>query len=175
MRGWFTIVLFYFGFLPVSGKAQPVFKEYKVGHPFSIKLPDYMQKTIGLNEAAVFQFKCSEKDMAGIVMVDSKDELRMAGLTFANPEEFYADFVKDFLVEEESKKITFPLSKEMGPLNFVEAEASYWDKELKMGIAYFIGVVETPLAFYQLLCWGSIENENKYKPDFQAILYSIRD
>lgn len=171
----FAAPLLVAGVLSFNAQAQSGFKEIKAGHTFTISLPEYMDKTIGLNDAASLQFKNSVKDIAGIVVVDTKEELQMAELKFANPEEFYDSFVKDFLVDEATKKFTKAVSKGMGKLNFVEAEASYMDSELNMEIGYFIGIAETPTAFYKVLCWGSTENEAKYKADFQKILYSVKD
>ena len=171
----FAAPLLVAGMLSIQTQAQSEFKEIKGGHAFTISLPEYMDKTIGLNDAALLQFKNSVKDIAGIVVVDTKEELQLAELKFANPEEFYESFVKDFLVDETSKKFTKTISKGMGKVNFVEAEAFYMDKELNMEIGYFIGIAETPVAFYKVLCWGTTENEAKYKADFQKILYSIKD
>ena len=171
----FAAPLLVAGIFSLHTQAQSGFKEIKAGHSFNVSLPVYMDKTIGLNDAASLQFKNSVKDVAGIVVVDTKEELQMAELKFANPEEFYESFVKDFLVDEASKKFTKTVSKGMGKVNFVEAEASYMDTELNMEIGYFIGIAETPSAFYKVLCWGSTENEAKYKADFQKILYSIKD
>ena len=37
--------------------AQTKMVNMKAGHVFNISLPDYMDKTVGLNDASVFQFK----------------------------------------------------------------------------------------------------------------------
>lgn len=155
--------------------SQTGFKDVKAGFSFNVSLPDYMDKTIGLNDAASIQFKNTVKDIAGIIVVDTKEELQMAEMKYASPEEFYENFAKDFLSDEESKKISKPISKAKGGVNFVEAEASYNDKDLNMELTYFIGIAETPKAYYKLLCWGSTENEKKYKEDFQKILYSLKE
>ena len=68
-----------------------------------------------------------------------------------------------------------PLSKKIGNVGFVECDASYYDKEANLEIYYFVGLVETAASFYKVLCWSSLENKDKFKSDFQKILYSMRD
>jgi hypothetical protein len=57
----------------------------------------------------------------------------------------------------------------------VECDASYYDEEIKAEIYYLAGVVETKSAYYKVISWSSVENKDKFKPDFQKILYSIKD
>lgn len=60
--------------------AQTAMKEYKAGHIFNISLPDYMSKTAGLNSDATIQFINVEKDVAGIMIVDTKEDLQLADM-----------------------------------------------------------------------------------------------
>jgi hypothetical protein len=155
--------------------AQTKMKEYKTGHVITISLPDYMTKTVGLNSAACLQFIANELDLAGFVIEDSKEEIKLAELQFASINAFYDDFIKDFLVDEEKRKVSKPVAKKIGSYNFLESDCSYYDKELQSEIYYFVGIVETPTYYYKVLCWGSLANKTKYKADFQKILYSLKD
>jgi hypothetical protein len=150
-------------------------KEYKAGQEFYISLPDYMSKTIGLNNAATIQYKSSVKDVYGFVIVDPKEDLKLAELNYSSLKEFYEYFINDFLVEEEKRTISEPIYKKNGVINFVECDASYLDKEANLEIYYLVGIVETKNNFYKVLSWSSIENKEKYKEDFRKILYSLRD
>jgi hypothetical protein len=38
-----------------------------------------------------------------------------------------------------------------------------------------VGVVETKTAYYKVLSWAVAENKDKFKADFQKILYSLKD
>ncbi len=154
---------------------QTVLKEYKAGHIFYVSLPDYMTKTIGINTSATIQFKNTIKDIGGFIIEDNKEELKLADLSFSSIDEFYDNFIKDFLVNEKKRNIS-PITKQsIGERKFIECDASYYDKESKLDIYYFIGIAETKDAYYKVLCYGAIESKDKYKSDFQKILYSIRD
>jgi hypothetical protein len=162
-------------FFSLTVFAQTNMKNYTAGHTFEVSIPDYMTKTTGLNDAATFQFNNSVKDIAGFIIFDTKEELEIAGLKYTNAQEFYESFIKDFLAKEKNRKISEPKIQTIGDINIVECDASFYSKESKTEIYYFVGVVETKKAFYKLLCLGGIDSKEKYKADFQKILYSIKD
>ena len=167
-----TLTLFFTNILAFS---QTSFKEQKVGHLFYVSLPEYMSKTVGLNTSASIQFKNTIKDVAGFIIEDNKEELKLAEMNYSSINEFYEDFIKDFLKDEDKRKVSKPQSKKIGETNFTECDVSYYDKDSKIEIYYFVGIVETSSAYYKLLCWGSLENKDKFKADFQKILYSLKD
>ena len=162
-------------FIAATFNAQTTLKEYKVGHVFNVSLPDYMGKTTGLNTSASIQFKNTIKDVYGFVIEDSKEELGLAQLTYTSLNEFYEDFIKNFVKDEEKRNVSKAQSKKVGATNFIECDVSYFDKESKIEIYYFIGMVETSSAYYKILCWSSLENKDKFKADFQKTLYSLKD
>jgi len=155
--------------------SQTPTKEYKAGHVFYITLPDYLNKTSGLNDAATIQFKNEAEDIAGFVIEDTKESLTLAQLSFTSLKDFYDQFIKDFLLEEKSRKISAAVSQTKGDIKVMECDASYYDKDLKTDIYYFVGIAETKDAYYKVLCFCAIENKEKCKADFQKILYSLRD
>lgn len=155
--------------------AQTNMKSYKAGHAFQVSIPDYMTKTTGINDAATFQFDNTVKDIGGFIIVDTKDELELVQLKFTSAQEFYESFIKDFLIKEKNRTIASPQLKSVDGYSYVETDASFYSKESKMEIYYYIGIVETKNAFYKLLCYGGIDSKEKFKADFQKILYSIKD
>jgi len=155
--------------------AQTSMKEYKAGHVFYVSLPEYMSKTSGLNTSATIQFKNTIKDVAGFIVIDTKEELELADMVFTSIDEFYDHFIKDFIVDQEKRTISQTKSHTIGNVKFIECDASYLDTDSNMEIYYFIGIAETNNAFYKVLCFGSLENKETYKTDFQKILYSIKD
>jgi hypothetical protein len=161
--------------LATTAFAQNTFKEFKAGHIFYVSLPDYMARTTGLNSASTIQFKSNIKDVYGFIIEDSKEELKLAELNYTSLNEFYEDFIKDFLKDEDKRKVSNPSSKKVGDINFIESDASYYDKEAQVEIYYFVGIAETSSTYYKVLCWGTLENKDKFKADFQKILYSIKD
>ncbi|MFZ4398662.1 MAG: hypothetical protein ACOYO1_01410 [Bacteroidales bacterium] len=155
--------------------SQTSVREYRIGHVFNVSLPDYMSKTIGLNNASVFQYKNAVKDVYGFIIEDSKEELSMAELNYTSINEFYEDFIKDFLKDEENRKISKPETQKKGEINIIECDASYYDKDAKIEIYYLVGIVETKYAYYKVLSWSAAENKTKFKADFQKIVYSLKD
>jgi len=159
----------------LKSQGQTAIKELRVGHEFFISVPDYMTKTVGLNSAASVQFKNVIKDVAGFVIEDPNVDLKLAELNFASINEYYDYFVKDFLKDEEKRTISNPNVFKKGQNNYLEIDASYFDKDSKVDIYYYVCLIETRDYYYKLLCWSSLENKDKFKSDFQKIAYSLRD
>ncbi|MET4082193.1 hypothetical protein ABIB40_002149 [Pedobacter sp. UYP30] len=159
----------------VAAFSQTSFKDVKAGNVFHIDLPEYMAKTRGLNSDAELQFKNAVKDVYGIVIEDTKENLKLAELNFASIKEFYEFSNKNFLKDAEQKEISKPTSKTIGDINFIAFDASCYDTEAKTKIYYFTGIVETKSCFYKVLCWTALQNKDTFKPDFEKILYSLKD
>ena len=163
------------GFISLSTLGQIAMKQHTVGHPIYVSIPDYMNRTIGLNEDAIFQYKSEVKDVYGYVIEDNKEELKMAELNYASINEFYEDFIKGFIEGEEKVKLAKPISQKKGDINFIEVDVSFYSKEAKTEIYYMIGIVETAKAYYKILSYCTLENKAKFKTDFQKIIYSLKD
>ncbi len=155
--------------------AQTPLKEYKAGHVFYVSLPAYMNKTTGINSSSTIQYKSVVKDVYGFIIEDSKEELQLAEMNFASINEFYEDFIGDFLKDEETRQVSEPKYQKKGDISFAEADLTYFDKDAEAEIYYLVGIVETSTTFYKVLSWSTAENKDKFKADFQKILYSLRD
>ncbi|MFA7380034.1 MAG: hypothetical protein WC150_06195 [Bacteroidia bacterium] len=172
-----TIVIFTTALVLITTTtfAQTELKQYRAGHSFDISLPDYMSKTIGLNSSSAIQYKSAVKDVYGFVIFDTKEELGLAEMKYSSVNEFYDEFIKDFLKDEEKRKVSKPQYQKKGEISFVESDVTYYDKDAKIEIYYLVGIVETKTAYYKVLSWAAAENKDKFKADFQKILYSIKD
>jgi hypothetical protein len=115
------------------------------------------------------------KDVYGFVIFDTKEELSLAEMNYSSLKEFYEDFIDDFLVDQENRKISSPFFQQKGNTNFVECDATYYDKDAELDIYYLVGIVETKMSYYKVLSWTAAESKDKFKADFQKILYSIKD
>ncbi len=155
--------------------AQTELKQYKAGHSFDIGLPEYMSRTIGLNTASAIEYKSTVKDVYGFIIFDTKEDLALVDMKYSSINEFYEDFIKDFLKDEEKRKVSKPQSQKKGEIDFIECDVTYYDKDAKTEIYYLVGVVETKTAYYKVLSWAVAENKDKFKADFQKILYSLKD
>lgn len=96
-------------------------------------------------------------------------------MNFSSITEFYENFIETFLEGEENRQISDPITKTIGETNFLESDASYFDKDANVNVFYLTGVVETKRAYYKVISWSTLENKEKFKSDFQKILYSITD
>lgn len=155
--------------------AQTTLKEYKIGHEVSVSLPDYMNRTIGLNDSSIIQYKSTVKDVYGFVIEDNKEELLLAEINYTSINDFCEDFAKGFLKDEKKRTISYPEYQKKGDINFAEFDATYYDKDAKTEIYYLVGIVETKTSFYKVLAYTSKENKDKFKTDFQKTLYSLKD
>lgn len=155
--------------------AQTNLKEYKVGHVVSVSLPDYMSRTVDVNNSSIIQYKSTVKDVYGFIIEDNKEELALAEINYSSINEFCEDFAKDFLKDEKKRTFTYPEYQKKGDINFAEYDATYYDKEAKAEIYYLVGIVETKTSYYKVLSYISKENKDKFKADFQSILYSLKD
>lgn len=158
-----------------SISAQTTLKEYKVGHVLNVSLPEYMSRTMGLNSSALLQYKSAVKDVYGFIIEDNKEELALVEMNYSSINEFCEDFAKDFLKDEEKKNFSTPKYKKIGDINFAEFDATYFDKEVNGEIYYLAGIVETKTSYYKVISYTSLENKDKFKADFQKILYSLND
>lgn len=175
MKKKITFITTAFFLISSAVLAQTNLKEYEAGHIFHISIPEYMGRTIGLNNAATIQYKSEVKDVYGFVIEDNKEELKLAELNYSSINEFYEGFIKDFLTDEDNRFVSQPLYKKNGDANFVESDVTYYDKEAKINIYYLVGIVETKSAYYKVLSWSAAENKDKFKADFQKIVYSLKD
>lgn len=171
----FNVVFALAAFLSICNLSTAQTKEVKVGHVFSIVVPNYMNKTSGLNSAASIQFKNSVKEVYSIVVEDAKEDLKLSEIAYADAKEFFDEFMKDLMKDEEKPVASKEIIKKVGTTTVVEADLKLHDKESKSDIYYLVGVVETQGYYYKVLSWTTAENKDKYKADFQKILYSLKD
>ena len=173
MSLFFVAVACLFSCFPSFG--QTAMKPYKAGHVFNISLPEYMSETKGINSAAAIQYKSVVKDVYGMVIFDTKHELALADMHYSSINEFFEDFIVDFLKEEEKRTVSKPKTTKKGDVTFMETDVTYYDKDAEAEIYYLVGIVETKNSFYKVISWSAKETKDKFKPDFQKILYSITD
>ncbi|HOS47035.1 MAG TPA: hypothetical protein PLG57_00285 [Bacteroidia bacterium] len=158
-----------------SASAQTAFKNMKYGHVVNVSLPEYMTRTLGLNDNASFQFHNVPKDVSGFIVEDNKEELIIADMKFADAQEFYDNFAKGFLEDQPSRKFSKPDVRKVNGNTYIHSDFSYFDEEAKLDIYYYVGVIETPTTFYKLICFTSSAQKETYKPDFDKIMMSIND
>ena len=96
-----------------------------------MNIPAYLSKTAGINTAAALQFKSVVKDIYGIVIYDTKEELLALEMKFNNAQDFYDNFITDFVKDEEQREVSRPESKFINGNSIVLADLTYFDKDAK--------------------------------------------
>ena len=154
--------------------SQTKMDKYEVGQ-FTVNLPDYMSKTGGLNPDAVLQFRNMVRDVSGYII---REEKSVKGIDDpANPSinQYYDQFLKEFLITKEERKVASPVETTNGDAKFMSTELTYLDDETVIYYYNFVGIVETKNAYYKIICTSSLDFKNQYKNDFQKIFNSIKD
>jgi hypothetical protein len=171
------IVLFLFCSLLLGNSAhsQETFSKVTVGRAYSLSLPAYFTKTVGLNTAASLQFKSEVKDVYGFIITDPKEELSMADLKFTSINEFHDSFMETFLSDQKSRSVGTPKKTIVGGIKFLENEVTYYDENAQTDITYYVGIAETDYAYYKMLCWTTKEKKDLFKKDFHTMLFSMKD
>lgn len=82
-----NIVLAFLG-LHLLASAQTKTMPVEGGLSFTMNIPAYLSKTAGINTAAALQFKSVVKDIYGIVIYDTKEELLALEMKFNNAQDF---------------------------------------------------------------------------------------
>ncbi|MCU0326771.1 MAG: hypothetical protein MUF45_16235 [Spirosomaceae bacterium] len=161
-----------------SGMAQTKFSEKKAGHIFSISVPDYMVKTVSLNDAASAQYMNSTKNAYLIVIADSKEDLELSGQKFESPKDFHDSNIASLKTPENSPVETAGITFEVNGNKFFQSElkaALPQDDGSKLDVSYLITYVESKTHYYQILCWTLTPNFNTLLPDFKKIASSLKD
>jgi hypothetical protein len=160
-----------------TSNAQTAFNENKIGHVYTISVPDYMTKTTGLNAAASAQYQGLTKSAATLVIDESKESLELESLKFSSAQEYYDYLMKTFLQDKEDRYISKSKTFKVGDVTFVQAEASCYLTEQKTKIFYLETIAETPTYFYQIMSytWGDKEDYEKVKKDLEKIAASLKE
>ena len=168
------IVLAFLG-LHLLASAQTKTMPVEGGLSFTMNIPAYLSKTAGINTAAALQFKSVVKDIYGIVIYDTKEELLALEMKFNNAQDFYDNFITDFVKDEEQREVSRPESKFINGNSIVLADLTYFDKDAKSKIYYKIGVIESAKAFYKVLIWCDASKRKTFEKDFEEAVLSLKD
>ncbi|MFN3850861.1 MAG: hypothetical protein ACK4NY_15615 [Spirosomataceae bacterium] len=158
--------------------AQTKFSEKKAGHIFYIAVPDYMVKTVSLNDAASAQYMNSGKNAYLIVIADSKEDLELSGQKFVSPKDFHDSNIASLKTPENSPVESEGISFEANGNKFFQSElkaALPQEDGSKLDISYLVTYVESKTHYYQILCWTLTPNFSTLLPDFKKIASSLKD
>lgn len=152
-----------------------LYKEYKAGHLFDISLPSYMERMVGQIDGSAVEYMNQANDLYGYVTFETKENLELTKQKYTSILEYQETLLKNFIKDKEKRIVSKPLSQKRGDINFIETEVTFHNKETNDDFYYLIGAVETKTTFYRIISWSLAKNKNKFKADFQKILYSIKD
>lgn len=170
MKSIFSSIIIFLIYITIN--AQTKFEAYKVGHEFSVSVPEYMTKTKELNSNASIQFMNALKEAYTIVLDESKDDHKLAGIKF-NIDDYYDDLMTNFVKGLTNVDIGEPMKfKEKG---FNYKQVQMYATSDKVNISYLITCIETEKYFYRIICWTVKENKSKLINDFIKISTSLRE
>lgn len=158
--------------------SQTKFSEQKAGHIFFVSVPEYMVKTISLNDAATAQYMNASKNAYLIVIADSKEDLELSGQKFVSPKDFHDTNIAPLKAPENSPVETEGVEFVLNGNKYFQSELSVTLKEddgSKMNISYLVTYVETKTHFYQILCWSLTPDFKNLQADFKKIASSLKD
>ena len=149
------------------------FTNQQGGHCFTLEIPDYLAKTYQLNDDASLQYMNTLKEAYVIVIEDSKDHLSEVGTKFIDSEDFLINFIKDYQIESDNRKVSKTKRFEQNDYGHSQVEMT-WDNE---GNKFYMLItsVESPEHFYKILCWTLFENKKMLKDDFIRISQSLNE
>ena len=96
-------------------------------------------------------------------------------MKFNNAQDFYDNFITDFVKDEEQREVSRPESKFINGNSIVLADLTYFDKDAKSKIYYKIGVIESAKAFYKVLIWCDASKRKTFEKDFEEAVMSLKD
>lgn len=134
-----------------------------------------MSKTGGLNPDASIQFRNMVRDVSGYIIKEEKTVKLIDDPSNQSIDQVYDTFLKDFLIAKKERKVTSPKISTNGTAKFMSTDLTYLDDETMIYYYYFVGIVETNNAFYNVICSSSLDTKTLFKSDFQKIFNSIKD
>lgn len=148
------------------------FSEKKIGHIFYASVPEYMQETRGLNDAAVFQYQSEIKQAYTMIIDDSKAGLASVGISFASAELYFRS-IEGFYLNEGDPIATSVFKTTIHGKPAVQAELIR--RFESVDLAYLITIVETEGYFYQIVSWTTVEYKDSLLNDFKKIAASLHE
>lgn len=147
------------------------FSTKKLGNIIFVDVPDYMTKTFGLNDIAKVQYANSEKEAYTIIIEEDKDDIKTAGGSFENSQDYYNYFIKNFGID--SVEVLSEAPTKSGKLNAYQAQiAGHIDN---LDLFYLVTIIESPTHYYNIISWTMAENKNQLIDDFKRIVSSLKE
>lgn len=172
MKSYLTLILLLI--FCKATTAQTLMDKYNV-EDFTVSLPYYMSKTGGLNNDAAIQFRNMVRDISGYIVKEEKAVKEIDDPANPDINQYYAQFLKVFLIDKKDGKVAAPKVSTNGDAKFMSTDLTYLDDETMIDYYCFVGIVETKSAFYKVICTSTLDNKNLFKSDFQKIFSSIKD
>ncbi|WP_157558735.1 hypothetical protein [Microscilla marina] len=152
----------------------------KIPGKYSIQIPKYMKRSIGLNQYASLQYQNTTKGMYVIVI----DEDTTAKKILSKAMELSGGSVLSYYRKQKMEQLGQDLKiskKHDGKLikiNGLEAETVNIDastKEIETDVAYFFTFIEGKKSLYMLMGWTMASQRKKYQGTFGQVAKSFQE
>ncbi|MFH1051665.1 MAG: hypothetical protein V1779_12155 [bacterium] len=147
------------------------FTKQKMGNILYIDLPDYMTKTIGLNDIAKIQYQNTEKEAYLIMIEEDKEDIKLAGTEFTNAKDYYNFFIGNFGIDS----IHVTSEEEVKTGKFPAYQAQVDGLVQGLNLFYLLTIVESPTHFYNIISWTKMDNKQQLINDFKKIASSLKE
>ena len=138
-----------------------------------MKVADYLIRTYELNDAASLQYLNTMKEVYMIVIHDTKDELKNAGVVFTGASDFLGGFVGNFKAEAADRRLSQEKTFQESGASFAQVELNWTEEDNSFYM--LITAIETEQAYYKILMWTLGQYESIYKSDFSTMARSLKD
>lgn len=167
-------LFFLFSILLISScKHNAVFTDVKANNRYTIAIPDYLLPCTDLDKGASLQYQNTEKDVYLVVLDEKKKTMASYDLNYTVDTYFNAIASQGFIESIKNGKVSIPGRETINGNKALIAEITGMIDQTN--VVYKMAVIETPVAFYQILVWCRAENKDKYEGDMLQIIESFKE
>ena len=148
----------------------------KMGHTYTVSVPDDMVKTYDFGNHQILQYKNDAKEIYLVILEESKDEFKARGIACNNAEDYYeimtGDYKNNYLNYHEIKNETTQANG--NTIIQTEYEYTISDSTGQANLYFFQDYVDTGKYFYKVVFWTRSENTDLYRETATAISKTIK-
>lgn len=160
-------------FLLFSCTQPSKFTEVNISGQYTVRLPDWLERTTQLHKEANLQYQNTEKEFYLVVLNENKKELKQYHLD--HNLKSYFNQIK-FQLADSVKADTSKINGKQLQLKSGNALVSDIQGEINNeSIYYKFAVIETPKNYYQVIAWMLLEDKEKYAAQIDTLLTSFKE
>jgi len=171
--------LFFIGLLLFAGcdKSVPT-QKVVIEDRYSIEIPSFLTKTMGLNDEASMQYKSDSLNFFVIIIDEKKEDVYSAFRENNMTEKYSSDFngYCNLIFNSNSESIESAKKSAITASQINKMPAKKMSVEGKfngIGEFVYIGLIEGKDSFYQIMTWVHLEQKDEYKKVMDKMMDSF--